>query len=217
MKFLRPTFSTQRPSLRLGLLAASAALALAACGGGTPADPLQAYRNQTLAWTACDPSILGLDNENTRALWQQLGSRLQCANMRAPMDYSQPARADVSVALLRVAAGTPAQRRGAIAMNPGGPGGDGLSMPFHLYGAFTSPSPETQQAQQLRQQQLLDEYDLIGFSPRGTGASSQLNCASNELERPVTLGPAGHATADFWENLQYNHNARHGPAARRPG
>ena len=196
----------------------AAALTLAACGGddAPPADPLQAYRNQTLAWTACDPSILGIDDESTRALWQQLGSRLQCANLRAPMDYSQPSRADISVALLRVSAGQPAQRRGAIAMNPGGPGGDGLSMPFNLHGAFSNPSPETPQAQQQRQQQLLDEYDLIGFSPRGTGASTQLNCASNELERPVTLGPAGHATSGFWEDLQYNLRKRSEACLKNP-
>jgi pimeloyl-ACP methyl ester carboxylesterase len=216
MKFLRQTFSTQRPSPRLGLLAAAAALALAACGGGTPADPLQPYRNQTLAWTTCDPSILGDDNENTRALWQQLGSRLQCANMRAPMDYSQPSRADISVALLRVSAGQPAQRRGAIAINPGGPGGDGLGMPFQLYGAFTEPSPDMPAEQQQRQNQLLDAFDLIGFSPRGTGASTQLNCASNEVQRSVTLGPAGHATPGFWEDLQYNQRKRSEACLKNP-
>ena len=211
-------FTILRPSPRLGLLAAAAAaaLTLAACGGDTPADPLQSYRNQTLAWTACDTSILGGDNENTRALWQQLGSRLQCANMRAPMDYSQPSRADISVALLRVSAGQPAQRRGAIAINPGGPGGDGLAMPFALYGTFAEPSSDTPAEQQQRQHQLLDAFDLIGFSPRGTGSSTPLHCTSDEVERPVTLGPAGHATPGFWEDLQYNQRKRNEACLQNP-
>lgn len=191
------------------LLATGTALALVACGGddapaaGPAADPLQPYRSQTLAWGPCDPSILGRDDPSTQKFWQQLGSRLQCADARVPMDWSQPARGDLSVSVLRVAAAQPSKRRGALFFNPGGPGEDGLFMAFRLHHAFSKSLPENPQgALQLR---LLDEYDMVGFSPRGVGASTRFACATNELERSVDLGPAGHAQPGYWDDLQYNH------------
>lgn len=56
-------------------------------------------------------------------------------------------------------------------------------MTLRLWTAFADSHPASPQgAQQLR---LLDEYDMVGFSPRGVGASTRLSCATNELERFV--------------------------------
>jgi pimeloyl-ACP methyl ester carboxylesterase len=186
------------------------ALILSACGGGgsgsetpgaPPTDPLDSYRNQAVKWEVCDSSILGIDDEATRARWQALGDRVRCANVRVPLDYQNPARGDASVAMLRVSAATPSKRRGAIFFNPGGPGLDGLGLTFGLVDAFGGSNPNNTQGKlQLR---LLDEFDMVGFSPRGTGASSRLQCATNELMKDVEFAP-GSRNAQNAQGMLYN-------------
>ncbi len=102
---------------------------VAGCGGGgssTPPDPLQAYREQTLKWAACDPTVAGPRSPRALELWARAGDRLQCSTMRVPMDWAKPDRSDLVVGVMRLAATDPSQRRGALVFNPGGPGEDGL-------------------------------------------------------------------------------------------
>ena len=198
------------------LLAASLTVALAACGGGssTP-DPLNAYRTQTVQWGECDATITGgpIDALYSPDIEPPAG-RLQCAQVRAPMDWSEPQRGDISLAVMRMAAGQPDARRGALFFNPGGPGIDGLSMTLHLWTAFADSNPASAQgAQQLR---LLDEYDLVGFSPRGVGASTRLSCATNELERTVDYSPAGWDRPENIANVHYNGRKQAEACARNP-
>jgi pimeloyl-ACP methyl ester carboxylesterase len=103
--------------------------------------------------------------------------------------------------MLRVSAATPSKRRGAIFFNPGGPGIDGLSMAFGLVDTFGGSNPDNEQGKiQLR---LLNEFDMVGFSPRGTGASSRLQCATNELMKDVEFAP-GSRNAQNADNMLYN-------------
>ena len=186
------------------LSVAAVVASLVACGGSSNSsapDPLQPYRTQTLQWTACDGSILGQPEEATREVWQRLGERLQCSTLRVPMDWAQPERSDVLVSVMRLAAADPAQRRGALLFNPGGPGADGLEQTFSLFWAFGQSNPASAQgALQLR---LLASYDMVGFSPRGTGASTRLHCATNELQRPLPLLPSGVSDENL-ANAAYN-------------
>lgn len=194
-------------------LIACAALGLAACGGNSD-DPMDVYLEQTLTWNACDPSILGSDTEKTRALWQKMGDRLQCADLRAPIDYDQTERGELSISLLRVAAGQPERRQGAFVMNPGGPGGDGLFMPFKVVPVFEDGNPDSPLgAQQLR---LAAEYDFVGFSPRGVGASTRFECATNELSRQPFTGPAARQVPDYFERIAYDQRKRSEACHKNP-
>lgn len=182
------------------LSAIAIAATLVACGG-SDSDPLQTYRDQTLQWAPCDTTILGYPEEGSLAYWTELGDRLQCSTMRAPMDWAKPERSDVFVSLMRVAAADPAQRQGALLFNPGGPGGDGLAQALVLFRAFGQSNPEsTQGALQLR---LLARYDMVGFSPRGTGASTRLTCGTNEFKRFVDPSPLALTDANL-ANAAYN-------------
>ena len=181
------------------------AVSLAACGGSdhssSAPDPLQPYRTQTLQWAACDGSIVGQPEQVTRPVWEQLGERLQCSTLRVPMDWAQPERSDVLISVMRLAAADPAQRLGTLLFNPGGPGSDGLEQTFTLFRAFGQSNPDSAQgALQLR---LLDSYDMVGFSPRGTGASTRLHCATNERQRPLPLQPSGVSDENL-VNAAYN-------------
>jgi len=110
--------------LAVGLLLLAALLA--SCGtGDTAPDPLAVYKNQPLEWHACDSGWL----ESPFDAWaEQLGSRVGCTTMRVPLDYSRPEKGEITVALLRVRGEQPDRRLGVMAFNPGGPGGDGLSL-----------------------------------------------------------------------------------------
>ena len=178
-------------------------LALAACGGGDdagPPDPLQPYRAQAVQWAECDPGILGQPSEAMNAL--RGSQRLRCALVRAPIDWSHPERGDVVIAVMRLAAGKPEARRGALLFNPGGPGVDGLPFTFRLWEAFAGSDPgDAQGARQLR---LLDEYDMVGFSPRGMGASTRLECGTNEPARFVDYSVSGWNTPSNLANVHYN-------------
>ena len=54
---------------------------------------------------------------------------MQCASVQVPLDYGNPGGRKITLALSRVPATAPAsQRQGVLLVNPGGPGGSGLSL-----------------------------------------------------------------------------------------
>lgn len=96
--------------------------------------------------------------------------------MRAPLDYADPAAGELQVALSRAAAEQPQQRLGALFFNPGGPGVDGLPMAAFFAGRWSEPDTGYPASAQLKQ--MSERYDLIGFSPRGLGAGTRLDCGA---------------------------------------
>jgi pimeloyl-ACP methyl ester carboxylesterase len=81
----------------------------------------------------------------------------ECGFLRVPMDYGRPAGAKIEIAVSRIRHTVPdAQFQGVMLVNPGGPGGPGLSLV--TLGQFVPGGAG-------------DAYDWIGFDPRGVGAS----------------------------------------------
>lgn len=155
------------------------ALVLVGCGGGSGGeDPLAGFRDQGLDWNECDSTVVVGDLVKT---YLALASRVQCANVRVPLDYADPGRGEAVLALMRVAAETKAVRRGSILFNPGGPGADGLLQGLAAANWWSAQNPATETG--ALYQELLRTYDLVGFSPRGTGASTRLYCGSDERYR----------------------------------
>jgi pimeloyl-ACP methyl ester carboxylesterase len=110
-----------------------------------------------LAWGPCPPGTLTAAESQLPA-----AALLQCASLTAPLDYRHPAGRTITLEVSRIASSAPAARRGVLLLNPGGPGGTGLDLPVLIAGL----APQT----------LLDAYDLIGFDPRGVGASTPVTC-----------------------------------------
>jgi pimeloyl-ACP methyl ester carboxylesterase len=79
-----------------------------------------------------------------------------------PVDYAKPDGRTMEIAVDRIPASDTAHRRGVLVLNPGGPGGTGMAM------------PELIRASRLGE--LAKYYDLVGFDPRGTGYSAQVDC-----------------------------------------
>ncbi|MZF84495.1 alpha/beta hydrolase [Streptomyces sp. SID5643] len=100
---------------------------------------------------------------------------LQCASLKVPLDHRRPHGEKISLALSRVPH-TARTYQGPLLVNPGGPGGSGLS----LAGFVASSLPAKVAAQ----------YDVIGFDPRGVGASEPaLDCGPGHFApvRPDSL------------------------------
>src|SRR5699024_850079 len=83
-----------------------------------------------------------------------------CAHVTVPLDHDDPAGDTIDIALLRASRADPDERIGSLLLNPGGPGGSGIDLARQL----TLPSAITEQ------------FDVIGFDPRGVGASHGLDC-----------------------------------------
>ncbi|MHB9857982.1 alpha/beta hydrolase [Streptomyces sp. YIM S03343] len=87
---------------------------------------------------------------------------LQCASLKVPLDYAHPGGRQITLALSRVPH-TSSTYQGPLLVNPGGPGGSGLT----LAGFVASALPKS----------VASQYDVIGFDPRGVGASKPaLDC-----------------------------------------
>lgn len=97
---------------------------------------------------------------------------VQCAVVKAPLDWSDPSVQDtVDIAVNRIPA-TGDSPRGTLFGNPGGPGETGRD--FMLSMAVAPGFAE-----------VLRNHHLVGFDPRGIGASSPIECSGGEFEDPA--------------------------------
>ena len=103
----------------------------------------------------------GLDGYLKQAVqWRSCAERYQCASIVAPLDYANPSEQAITLALARQPA-TATPKLGTLFINPGGPGGSGRSMVAY----FASKG--------------LEQYDIVGWDPRGTNASTPVRCFDN--------------------------------------
>lgn len=153
-------------------------------GGGTdvevPVDTLASFKQQTLNWQACDPSVM--EDKDAAKNLTRLGERAQCALMRVPLDYANPSSAELQIEILQVAAEQKSQKLGAIVLNSGGPGEDDLSSAPMLSVALART--DRNEAGALLQE-MSRRYDLVAFSPRGMGRHSPLHCELIEERVPT--------------------------------
>ncbi|MBP2473866.1 pimeloyl-ACP methyl ester carboxylesterase [Crossiella equi] len=158
--------------MKLPLLALVPALLLAACTttpAGPPApteDPaLVKLRSQQLSWGACPPQAASTQQKQA---FEVAGA--ECARLTVPLDHTKPGDKTITLGLLRLAATDRERRIGSLVFNPGGPGQSGMS---HV--AETGPK--------LREGELGKRFDLVGFDPRGVGASEPKVRCLTDAER----------------------------------
>src|SRR5256714_6317693 len=97
----------------------------------------------------------------------------ECGAVQVPLDYNRLRGAQILIALARRPATDPTQKIGTIFLNPGGPGGAGRGT---VVSAATRLSPE-----------VLARFDVVGFDPRGIGASSPIQCFATDAEAQALL------------------------------
>jgi len=117
------------------------------------AAPGAATASVRIQWTACtEEDLTGFD----------------CATQEVPLDHDRPHGATTTIALARRPAGDPAHKIGTIFVNPGGPGGPGRGM--------------VTVADQIVAPDVLARFDIVGFDPRGIGASDPVQCFPTDEE-----------------------------------
>ena len=104
-------------------------------------DDLSAYAQQTITWEAC-------------------GEGVECATMKVPLDWENPGKASLDIALTRKPSANPS--KGPLFFNPGGPG---VSARPTIQGLPVDAVPG---------------YDLVGWDPRGAGESTHVECSTTE-------------------------------------
>ena len=108
---------------------------------------LEKFYKQKVSWAPCKDD-----------------AKMQCANVKVPLDYKKPGGKAITVAMAKLPAksGKPI---GSLFINPGGPGSSGILMLSYVDQAFSKD--------------VMDKYDIIGFDPRGVGSSTPVDCVDD--------------------------------------
>src|SRR5690349_5537671 len=160
---LAPAAATTAPALRSAQIPAPSPV-------GNPSESSvgnPAGTPQKLDWAACP--------------FPESPDELQCASILVPVDYANPRGPQTWVTMNRLPA-TGAHPIGSLFFNPGGPGGSGTEV---VYGEAVGANFFTASTR--------DNFDLIGFDPRGVGLSNPVKCDPELLNRPVSLFPKDEA------------------------
>jgi len=157
--------------------------AAAGSAGAAPPPGLETFYDQTLDWEPCAPFAVTEEDRTAYA-----DPVYDCARVTVPLDYADPDGETARIGLLRKRA--TGERIGSLLTNPGGPGSSGMSfLPYLAEGLADSP--------------LSQRFDLIGFDPRGVGASEPaIDCETdaerdeNRVDLDVDGSPAGVAVQE---------------------
>lgn len=164
-------------SIALGLAGAAVlATTTAVTGAGVPGTAAQA--EPSLQFGPCPPDV------------GESYPQLQCARMDVPLDYADPGGEQVQLTVSKLPARKPAQRRGSLLVNPGGPGGGGVAFSGKL-GEDLPP-------------EVLDTHDLIGFDTRNTEHSTPITCVdpATYWKNPLPDPDAPQARQTHWQRAQ---------------
>nr|WP_228046481.1 alpha/beta hydrolase [Saccharopolyspora sp. HNM0983] len=144
---------------------------------------LDRFYGQELSWGPCETYATTAQD---RPLYQDPG--LECARLEVPMDYAAPDGETVQLGLLRKPATGGDERIGSLVLNPGGPGASGMSAAASMAG---------------QDAELADRFDMVGFDPRGVGASEpQVHCLTgperdaDRLDSDADSSPSGVARSE---------------------
>ncbi|WP_029069546.1 alpha/beta hydrolase [Jonesia quinghaiensis] len=163
---------TSRPMPRLAAVGAILALTLAACSQEQtePTEQESTTQQGKPAGTVQE----GFETYYEQSVaWEQCGGgTFQCADITAPMDWNDPESETITIAAQMYEARGDA--KGTVIINPGGPGGSGVE----LVGV----------APLIFGEDLLENYNVLGFDPRGVSASSAVTCYdAPEMDRYLSL------------------------------
>ena len=128
--------------------AAAPTTAAAEVIGDVPEDLLPFY-SQEVSWEECEASFT---------------DGFRCATVEVPLDYADPGRDSIELAVILAEADGTAQ--GTVLLNPGGPGGSGYDV--------VSESVDFVTTERLR-----ENFNILGFDPRGVGRSTPVECLTD--------------------------------------
>lgn len=117
--------------------------------------------------------------------WSSCGGGMDCTTVIAPLDWGEPGAGELELAVVRNQA-TDGVPLGSLLINPGGPGASGLDFVQQSLGYAVGPD-------------LIENYDVIGFDPRGVGQSSAVRCFdAAEMDDYLYTIPSAARGTDTW-------------------
>ncbi|MGH3376593.1 MAG: alpha/beta hydrolase, partial [Actinoallomurus sp.] len=158
---------------RLAVITAVASVGLAGTAVAVSAQTEESPAPAAISWAKCaggDPSL----------------AKSECAQIQVPLDYGHPNGKKISVAVSRLKHTDNAHYKGVLIANPGGPGGSGLYLSGGLAGWFSGVGHD----------EIAADYDIIGFDPRGVGASQPAVTCDPHFSDPVRPDYVPHKAAD---------------------
>ncbi|WP_314506190.1 alpha/beta hydrolase [uncultured Microbacterium sp.] len=124
--------------------------------------------------------------------WTDCGG-FQCTMVTAPLDWSDPSAGEIELSVIRQRA-TSGAAIGSLLTNPGGPGSSGVSLIRDSVDFAVGAA-------------LQEQYDVIGFDPRGVGESTSVTCFDDAaMDSYIFDIPADPRGSDAWtaEREQWN-------------
>src|SRR5262249_40836467 len=127
--------------------------------------------------------------------WQPCAAPSQqgfdCATAQLPLDYRDPERRTIELAVIKREATDPGRRIGTLFFNPARPGGGGrIVLPGKYYDLFP--------------REVRERFDIVSWDPRGVGESTAVRCFDSpeeavawESRLPVGF-PVGNEERRIW-------------------
>jgi pimeloyl-ACP methyl ester carboxylesterase len=149
--------------VRRGAAVLAGALLIAGCSSGAAGQPAGRSSSPAVPGTIraapagpVPTTIAGYASQ--KLAWRPCAHGFQCARLWVPFDYRRPAWRRFSLPVIKLPASDPARRIGSLVINPGGPGGSGVSYAL--------------QARSVVSAAVRARFDVVGFDPRGVGSSA---------------------------------------------
>ena len=158
---LGPVWTRRTPLL---LLVLAAAVVAAGCAQSGPPPAQAEAHHRAPATTSSTTTTSTTVPPVTPMVWSPCNGDSQCGTLVVPLDYADPDGPTISIAVARHPAEEPAARIGSLVIDPGGPGVSGINDMSNELSALTP--------------QLLDDFDIVLFDPRGVERSDPVTCGS---------------------------------------
>jgi pimeloyl-ACP methyl ester carboxylesterase len=135
-------------------------------GGGGGSETVDTHTDETV-----DPELEAFYTQSLT--WLDDGGGVDETTVTVPLDWSDPSGETIEIAVARHhASSTP---MGSMLMNPGGPGGSGFEYVSQYAASIVTPD-------------VLANYDIIGFDPRGVGQSTPIQCYDDAEKDQLLYG-----------------------------
>ncbi|MGN8551299.1 UNVERIFIED_CONTAM: alpha/beta hydrolase [Microbacterium sp. SLM126] len=119
--------------------------------------------------------------------WTACAEGLDCTTVTAPLDWADPSKGELELSVIRsrAAGGEPI---GSLITNPGGPGVSGVGL---IRDSLTFAVGEP----------LREQFDVIGFDPRGVGESTAVTCFDDaDMDAYLYDIPENERGTDAWSD-----------------
>ena len=169
----------------LGALAL-VSISLSACSSGSATKGLDHYLNQEITWGKCDDALY-VDAGQRSDLFKNANP--ECSTILVPANYQSTEKSkEFGIGLMRIHEAADSDYKGTMFINPGGPGGSGIEQ--LQWSNFPA--------------ELVKHFDIIGFDPRGVGASqftdgTEIKCSDTLDYRTYWEGEASPANLEEYK------------------